>query len=217
MIYDLGFVYGLAEKLLGLSLRAHEKIIILASAASVAVNIDPDVAFEMCEKGSDLTSNIMEEEKYVIQELLSSFFLFLNDKNIHNSIQKRTLVMLALSWCRKDEILTLVHTYERLELDRFSTKVDSITDRKFAVADSLRLFKSSFNFVDIEPLNEIDSGQLMDCFLDLDHVCYSLGLNGGIDPVEGRLWDEAIIELAKLVNFSNPVLSICFLFHLKDV
>jgi hypothetical protein len=227
IINDLGYMYGLAEKLIGHSLRTQEKIIILALAATAAISVNPNIAYKMCEKGSDLALKIHTSDLKPVQGLLASFFLFLNDETIHNVAQKQNLVTLALSWCPQQDIAALVTIYEQLELKSLSPNFQILNDKKSTIEESLKLVNTSLNHKDIHPPKFIESEQLMDCFLDedqhiSDHHEYNLlwqvlGLNGGIERLDNMYWDEAIIELAKLVNSRNPALSICFLFHLKNV
>jgi hypothetical protein len=220
-------MYGLAEKLIGHSLRTQEKIIILASAAAAAISINPDIAYNMCEKGSDLALKIHTSDSKTVQDLLATFFLFLNDEAIHNVAQKQNLVTLALSWCPQEDIAALVTIFEQLELKNLNLNFKILSSKKQTIEESLKILNTSLNHKDVQPPKFIESEQLMDCFLDedqriSDHHEYNLlwqvlGFNGGIERLENMYWDETIIELAKLVNSSNPALSICFLFHLNNV
>jgi hypothetical protein len=221
IINDLGFIYGLSEKLIGHSLSFQEKIIILASTATAAIPINPDIAYNLNEKASDLAFKCISDSR-IIQELLSAFLLFLTDETIHNLVQKQNLVTLAISWCPPEDITRLLTIYEQLELKSSKKKINTKTS---AIADILKHVNSTLNQTDAQPPKSIDSEQLMDCYLDQDldnHDEYNLlwqvlCLNGGIERLENMYWDETIIELAKLVNSKNPALSICFLFHLNDV
>ena len=224
IIEDLGYVYGLAEKLLGFSLCPNEKVKILALVSAAAIPINPNLAFEICQKGSELVLKLQNSDEGVIQ-LLSTFFLFLNEETILNNEQKRQLVVQALLWCPSYDIPNLVDIYQQLELQNLCTNMQGKNDRK-SIEERLN-FNGSLCDSNLPLPVFIDSEQLNDCFLDVDHclsdndpfylLWQALGINGGIERVDDILWDETIIELAKYLNFRNPVTSICLLFSLKNV